>query len=88
MIGFTKALAQENARKGITVNAIAPGYIDTEMVASVPQNVLDSIIAQIPVGRLGHGEEIADMVAFLAGEHAGYVTGATLALNGGQYLVG
>jgi acetoacetyl-CoA reductase len=88
MIGFTKALALENARKGITVNCIAPGYIDTEMVASVPQNVLDSIIAQIPVGRLGHGEEIADMVAFLAGEHAGYVTGATLALNGGQYLVG
>jgi acetoacetyl-CoA reductase len=88
MIGFTKALALENARKGITVNCIAPGYIDTEMVASVPQAVLDSIIAQIPVGRLGHGEEIADMVAFLAGEHAGYVTGATLALNGGQYLVG
>jgi acetoacetyl-CoA reductase len=88
MIGFTKALALENARKGITVNCIAPGYIDTEMVASVPQNVLDGIIAQIPVGRLGHGEEIADMVAFLAGEHAGYVTGATLALNGGQYLVG
>jgi acetoacetyl-CoA reductase len=88
MIGFTKALALENARKGITVNCIAPGYIDTDMVASVPQNVLDGIIAQIPVGRLGHGEEIADMVAFLAGEHAGYVTGATLALNGGQYLVG
>jgi acetoacetyl-CoA reductase len=88
MIGFTKALALENARKGITVNCIAPGYIDTDMVASVPQNVLDGIIAQIPVGRLGRGEEIADMVAFLAGEHAGYVTGATLALNGGQYLVG
>ncbi len=88
MIGFTKALALENARKGITVNCICPGYIDTEMVASVPQNVLDSIIAQIPVGRLGHGDEIADMVAFLAGEHAGYVTGATLALNGGQYMVG
>ncbi len=88
MIGFTKALALENARKGITVNCICPGYIDTEMVASVPQNVLEGIIAQIPVGRLGHGEEIADMVAFLAGEHAGYVTGATLALNGGQYMVG
>jgi acetoacetyl-CoA reductase len=88
MIGFTKALALENARKGITVNCICPGYIDTEMVSSVPQNVLDSIIAQIPVGRLGHGDEIADMVAFLAGEHAGYVTGATLALNGGQYMVG
>ena len=85
-IGFTKALALENARKGVTVNCIAPGYIDTDMVASVPQNVLDGIIAQIPVGRLGKGEEIADMVAFLAGEHAGYVTGSTLSLNGGQYL--
>ena len=88
MIGFTKALALESANKGITVNCIAPGYIDTEMVSSVPPNVLEKIIAQIPVGRLGHGEEIADMVAFLAGEHAGYVTGATLSLNGGQYMVG
>jgi acetoacetyl-CoA reductase len=88
MIGFTKALALENARKGVTVNCIAPGYIDTEMVMAVPEKVLESIIAQIPVGRLGHGEEIADMVAFLAGERAGYVTGATLALNGGQYMVG
>ncbi len=87
MIGFTKALALENARKGVTVNSIAPGYIDTDMVASVPQNVLDGIIAQIPVGRLGKGEEIADMVAFLAGERAGFVTGATLTLNGGQYMV-
>jgi acetoacetyl-CoA reductase len=86
MIGFTKALALENARKGVTVNCIAPGYIETEMVAQVPQKVLDGIIAQIPVGRLGRGEEIADMAAFLAGEHAGYVTGATLSLNGGQYL--
>jgi acetoacetyl-CoA reductase len=86
MIGFTKALALENAKKGVTVNCIAPGYIDTEMVAQVPQNVLDGIISQIPVGRLGRGEEIADMVAFLAGEHAGYVTGSTLSLNGGQYL--
>jgi acetoacetyl-CoA reductase len=86
MIGFTKALALENARKGVTVNCIAPGYIDTEMVAQVPQKVLDGIIAQIPVGRLGKGEEIADMVAFLAGEHAGFVTGSTLSLNGGQYL--
>ncbi len=86
MIGFTKALA--HAKKGITVNCITPGYIDTEMVAAVPQNVLDAIIGQIPVGRLGRGEEIADMVAFLAGEHAGYVTGSTLALNGGQYMVG
>jgi len=88
MIGFTKALALENARKGITVNCIAPGYIDTEMVAAVPEKVLEGIISQIPVGRLGKGEEIADMVAFLAGERAGYVTGTTLALNGGQYMVG
>ena len=88
MIGFTKALALENARKGVTVNCIAPGYIDTEMVQAVPENVLQQIIGQIPVGRLGKGEEIADMVAFLAGEHAGYVTGATLSLNGGQYMVG
>jgi acetoacetyl-CoA reductase len=87
MIGFTKALALENAKKGITVNCIAPGYIDTDMVAQVPQNVLEGIIGQIPVGRLGHGEEIADMVSFLAGERAGFVTGATLSLNGGQYLV-
>jgi acetoacetyl-CoA reductase len=86
MIGFTKALALENAKKGVTVNCICPGYIDTDMVAQVPQNVLDGIIAQIPVGRLGHGEEIADMVSFLAGEHAGFVTGSTLSLNGGQYL--
>jgi acetoacetyl-CoA reductase len=88
MIGFTKALALENARKGVTVNCIAPGYIDTEMVQAVPEKVLEGIISQIPVGRLGKGEEIADMVAFLAGERAGYVTGATLALNGGQYMVG
>jgi acetoacetyl-CoA reductase len=88
MIGFTKALALENARKGVTVNCIAPGYIDTEMVQSVSEDVLKGIVGQIPVGRLGRGEEIADMVAFLAGEHAGYVTGATLSLNGGQYMVG
>jgi acetoacetyl-CoA reductase len=88
VIGFTKALALENARKGVTVNCIAPGYIDTEMVQAVPENVLAAIIGQIPVGRLGKGEEIADMVAFLAGEHAGYVTGSTLSLNGGQYMAG
>ncbi|HSV04355.1 MAG TPA: acetoacetyl-CoA reductase [Phenylobacterium sp.] len=88
MIGFTKALALENARRGVTVNCIAPGYIDTEMVQAVPEKVLEAIVAQIPVGRLGRGDEIADMAAFLAGEHAGYVTGATLALNGGQYMVG
>ncbi|MCA3724771.1 MAG: beta-ketoacyl-ACP reductase [Phenylobacterium sp.] len=88
MIGFTKALALENARKGVTVNCICPGYIDTEMVQAVPETVLASIIAQIPVGRLGRGEEIADMVAFLSGEHAGFVTGSTLSLNGGQYMAG
>ena len=86
MIGFSKALALENAKKGVTVNVIAPGYIDTEMVQA--EKVLESIIGQIPVGRLGRGDEIADMVAFLAGERAGYVTGTTLSLNGGQYLVG
>ena len=88
MIGFTKALALENARKGVTVNCIAPGYIDTEMVGAMDAKVLEAIISQIPVGRLGKGEEIADMVAWLAGERAGYVTGCTLSLNGGQYLVG
>ncbi|WP_297800033.1 acetoacetyl-CoA reductase [uncultured Brevundimonas sp.] len=88
MIGFTKALALENARKGVTVNCIAPGYIDTDMVDAMDPKVLEGIIAQIPVGRLGKGEEIADMVAWLSGERAGYVTGCTLSLNGGQYLVG
>ena len=88
IVGFTKALAQETAKKGITVNVIAPGYIDTEMLQAVPEKVLESIIAGTPVGRLGRGDEIADMVAFLAGEHAGYVTGSTLSLNGGQYMAG
>jgi len=88
MLGFTKALAQENAKKGITVNAIAPGYIDTEMVMSVPKNVLDQIIAGIPVGRLGMADEIARCVAFLAAEDAGFITGATLSVNGGQYISG
>ena len=88
VIGFTKALALENARTGLTGNCICPGYIDTEMVQAVPENVLQAIIGQIPVGRLGRGDEIADRVAFLAGEQAGYVTGSTLALNGGQYLAG
>jgi acetoacetyl-CoA reductase len=86
MIGFTKALAQESARKGVTVNCICPGYIDTDMVAAVPENVLAGIIAGIPVGRLGKAEEIADAVSFLASEKAGFITGSTLTANGGQYL--
>jgi acetoacetyl-CoA reductase len=84
--GFTKALAQEGAPKGITVNAVAPGYIDTDMVAAVPQPVLDKIIAKIPVGRLGHAEEIARGVAFLVADDAGFVTGSTLSINGGQHM--
>jgi acetoacetyl-CoA reductase len=88
MIGFTKALAQENAKKGITVNTIAPGYVDTEMVMAVPKAVLDQIIAGIPVGRLGMADEIARCVAFLAAEDSGFITGATLSVNGGQYISG
>lgn len=86
LIGFSKALAQENARKGITVNVVAPGYVDTEMVAAVPEKVLESIISQIPVGRLGKAEEIAECVAFLADDNTGFITGATITANGGQYL--
>jgi acetoacetyl-CoA reductase len=85
VIGFSKALAQESARKGITVNCVAPGYIDTEMVAAVPEKVLQSLIAMIPVGRLGKAEEIAKCVAFLASEDAGFITGATISANGGQF---
>ena len=84
--GFTKALAQEGARAGITVNAIAPGYIDTEMVAAVPEDVLAKIVARIPVGRLGRAEEIARGVTFLCSEDAGFVTGSTLSINGGQHM--
>jgi acetoacetyl-CoA reductase len=84
--GFTKALAQEGARAGITVNAIAPGYIDTEMVAAVPEDVLAKIVARIPVGRLGKAEEIARGVTFLCGEDAGFITGSTLSINGGQHM--
>jgi acetoacetyl-CoA reductase len=84
--GFTKALAQEGAKFGVTVNAIAPGYIDTDMVAAVPEPVLEKIVARIPVGRLGHAEEIARGVAFLCSEHAGFVTGSTLSINGGQHM--
>jgi acetoacetyl-CoA reductase len=87
-IGFTKALAQENANKGITVNAICPGYIGTEMVRAVPKEVLDKrIIPQIPVGRLGEPEEIARCVLFLASDDSGFITGSTLTANGGQYMV-
>ena len=84
--GFTKALAQEGAPKGITVNAIAPGYIDTDMVAAVPPNVLEKIVARIPVGRLGKAEEIARGVLFLISDDAGFVTGSTLSINGGQHM--
>ncbi len=84
--GFTKALAQEGAKYGVTVNALAPGYIDTDMVAAVPAPVLEKIIAKIPVGRLGHAEEIARGVAFLCSEEAGFVTGSTLSINGGQHM--
>ena len=84
--GFTKALAQEGARVGVTVNAVAPGYIDTDMVAAVPEDVLAKIVARIPVGRLGRADEIARGVAFLVDENAGFVTGSTLSINGGQHM--
>ncbi len=84
--GFTKALAQEGARAGVTVNAIAPGYIDTDMVAAVPADVLEKIVAKIPVGRLGQANEIARGVAFLCSEEGGFVTGSTLSINGGQHM--
>jgi len=84
--GFTKALSQEGARAGVTVNAIAPGYIDTDMVAAVPADVLEKIVAKIPVGRLGQAQEIARGVAFLCSEEAGFVTGSTLSITGGQHM--
>ncbi len=84
--GFTKALAQEGAKAGVTVNAIAPGYIDTDMVAAVPPDVLAKIVAKVPVGRLGQASEIARGVAFLCGEEGGFVTGSTLSINGGQHM--
>ena len=84
--GFTKALAQEGAKFGVTVNAIAPGYIDTDMVAAVPAAVLEKIVAKIPVGRLGHADEIARGVAFLTSEEGGFVTGSTMSINGGQHM--
>jgi acetoacetyl-CoA reductase len=85
-LGFTKALAQEGARAGITVNAVCPGYIATDMVMAVPEKVRESIIAQIPVGRLGEADEIARCVVFLASDEAGFITGSTLTANGGQYF--
>jgi len=86
VIGFTKALARETATKGITVNAVAPGYIATEMVKAVPENVLQKIVAGIPVGRLGEAEEVARCVSFLVSEKAGFITGETLSVNGGQFM--
>ena len=87
LMGFTKAVAQENAAKGITVNVVAPGYIGTEMVRAVPEDVLKSkILPLIPVGRLGEPEEVARCVVFLAGDDAGFITGSTLSANGGQYM--
>ncbi len=84
--GFTKALAQEGAKMGITVNALAPGYTDTDMVAAVPEDVLAKIVAKVPVGRLGAASEIARGVAFLCSENAGFITGSTLSINGGQHM--
>ncbi len=84
--GFTKALAQEGAAKGITVNAIAPGYVDTDMVRAVPEPVLQKIIARIPVGRLGKAEDIARGVLFLVADEADFITGSTLSINGGQHM--
>lgn len=84
--GFTKALAQEGAKFGVTVNAIAPGYIDTDMVAAVPAPVLEKIVARIPVGRLGQADEIARAVSFLTSDEAGFVTGSTMSVNGGQHM--
>lgn len=84
--GFTKALAQEGAKYGVTVNAIAPGYIDTDMVAAVPAAVLEKIVARIPTGRLGQASEIARGVAFLTSEDGGFVTGSTMSINGGQHM--
>ena len=84
--GFTKALAQEGAAAGITVNAIAPGYIDTDMVRAVPPNVLEKIVARVPVGRLGKASEIARGVLFLVADEGGFITGSTLSINGGQHM--
>lgn len=87
MIGFTKALAMESAAKGITVNVICPGYIATDMTSNMNQDVLDSIIRQIPVTRMGKPEEIASVVTYLTSENAGFITGSTITVNGGQYMI-
>ena len=87
VVGFTKALAQETARKNITVNAIAPGYIATDLLADTPEKVMESILARIPIGRLGTVEEVSRIVAFLASDDAGFITGSTISANGGQYFV-
>jgi len=84
--GFTKALAQEGAKFGVTVNAVAPGYVDTDMVAAVPGPVLEKIVAKIPVGRLGHAHDIARGVAFLCADDGAFITGSTLSINGGQHM--
>jgi len=86
MHGFTMSLAQETAKKGITVNSISPGYIGTEMVMAIAEDVRNQIVAQIPVGRLGKPEEIAALVTFLASEDAAFITGANIAANGGQHM--
>lgn len=86
MLGFTKALAQENAAKGITVNAIAPGYIETDMTEAMPEDALESIVKQIPVGHIGQPQDIAEIVSFLASDKAGFITGSTVTANGGQYM--
>jgi acetoacetyl-CoA reductase len=87
ILGFTKALALETANKGITVNAVAPGYIETDMLGAMPKEVLSRIEAQIPVGRLGQPDEVARLVGFLASDEAGFITGATVAANGGQFMM-
>ena len=85
IIGFTKAVAQENANKGITVNAVAPGYVGTDMVKKIDSKILDNIVAQIPVGRLAEPNEIASIVSYLCSDNAGFITGSTFNINGGQY---
>ncbi len=86
IIGFTKALAQESARKGITVNAVCPGYTETDMVEQMAEKAVEAIVAQIPVGRLGRPEEIASLVTYLVSDEAAFITGAVLSANGGQYI--